>query len=136
LFFFYWVDGLYVNFIRAGFVPIDLDGTIGANNRAVGAAGAIWPCGYSGEISLAVGFLRNGDYVVGAYGNTKCATLATFDIDYNFSGHLRLIHRRGPYFAHTTGYGGRATENAEKIFIISVVSAIIVGTLYRRNRRL
>jgi hypothetical protein len=43
-----------------------------------------------GEISLAVGFFRNGDYVVGAYGNTKGAALATFNIDYNLSGHLRI----------------------------------------------
>lgn len=50
------VDGLCVNFIRAGTVAINLDGTIRADNRAVGAAGAVWPRGYSGEVSLAVGF--------------------------------------------------------------------------------
>ncbi len=93
--FFYGVDGFYVNFLGAGFVPIYLDGTIRADNRAVGAAGAIWSCGCSGEVSLAVGLLRNSDYVVGAHGNTKGAALATFDIDYNFSGHLRLFYRRG-----------------------------------------
>ena len=52
------------------------------------------PVDCGGEISLAVGFFRNGDYVVGAYGNTKGAALATFDIDYNFSGHLRIFYRR------------------------------------------
>jgi hypothetical protein len=48
----------------------------------------------SGEISFAVGFFRDADYVVGAHGNTKGAALAAFNIDYNFSGHLRIFYRR------------------------------------------
>ena len=74
---------------------MDFDGAVGTDNRAICAAGAVWSCGFSGEISLAVGFFRNSDYVVGADSNTKGAALTAFDIDYNFSGHLRIFYRRG-----------------------------------------
>jgi hypothetical protein len=86
--FFSGVDGFYV--ACPVVFSVNLDCTVGADDSAVGAAGAVVARGLSREVALAVGFFGDADYVIGAYGKTKGATLATFAIDYDFTSHLRI----------------------------------------------